>query len=98
VGVFNRSLPELAIQVAPLVTEVAPSWKANSPRVRWAKKAGSCCRRMIVATADLLRKRSREVPRPWRGRRSLGWDALWAAYRRRAAADAVRLPPSGAER
>ena len=41
-------MPELVIEVAPLVIEVPTSCKANSPRVRWAKMAESCWRRMIV--------------------------------------------------
>ena len=38
----------IVTEVAPLVIEVPTSWKANIPRVRWAKKAGSLWRRMIV--------------------------------------------------
>jgi hypothetical protein len=46
--VFSSNLPELVTEVAPLVTEVPTSWNAKIPRVRWAKKAGSFSRRMIV--------------------------------------------------
>ncbi len=47
-GVFSSNLPELVTDVAPLVIEYRPAGTRRSPRVRWAKKAGSLCRRMIV--------------------------------------------------
>jgi hypothetical protein len=47
-GVFSTNFPELITEVAPLVTDVPTSWNAKIPRVRWAQKAGSFSRRMIV--------------------------------------------------